>query len=62
MDDMSTLLIDIELENPLHPGVRRTLGNVLVDTGAELSWIPGDVMESLGVERVKLARFRKATG
>jgi predicted aspartyl protease len=35
---------------------------VLVDTGAELSWFPADVLESLGVSRHKLWRFRQANG
>jgi predicted aspartyl protease len=33
-----------------------------VDTGAELSWIPGDVLESLGIERYTVWRFRQANG
>ncbi|MEO7086798.1 MAG: aspartyl protease [Gemmatimonadaceae bacterium] len=36
--------------------------NVLVDTGAELSWIPADVLESLGIERYSVWRFRQANG
>ena len=36
--------------------------NVLVDTGAELSWIPAAILESLGVERRKHWRFRQEDG
>ena len=36
--------------------------SVLVDTGAELSWFPADLLESLGIERRKLWRFRQADG
>ncbi len=61
-DDMGTFRIDIEIENPLRPGERRALGAVLVDTGAELSWIPADVLESLGIERFSRRRFRQADG
>lgn len=50
-DDMGTFRVDMELENPANPGVKRTLRSVLVDTGAELSWGPAEVLESLGVER-----------
>jgi predicted aspartyl protease len=35
---------------------------VLVDTGAELSWIPAAVLESLGIARDKQLRFRQANG
>jgi len=61
-DDMGTFRVDVEIENPSHPGVRRTLRNVLVDTGAELSWVPSDVLESLGIERNNRWTFRQADG
>ena len=35
---------------------------VLVDTGAELSWIPADALEALGIERYAQLRFRQASG
>ena len=49
-DDMGTFRVDVEIENPTRPGRRQALRSVLVDTGAELSWVPADVLESLGVE------------
>ncbi len=61
-DDMGTFRVDIEIENPARPGERRTLSSVLVDTGAELSWVPAELLESLGVERNNLWRFRQAGG
>jgi len=61
-DDMGTFRIDIEIENPARPGPRRALSGVLVDTGAELSWVPAPVLEELGIERRKLSRFRQADG
>jgi clan AA aspartic protease len=61
-DEMGTFPIDIEIENPMRRGEKRALRSVLVDTGAELSWIPGDVLESLGVERYTRMRFRQADG
>ena len=61
-DEMGTFRTDIELENPARPGVRRQVSSVLVDTGAELSWIPAEVLESLGITRFKLWRFRQADG
>jgi predicted aspartyl protease len=62
MSDMGTLRVAIELENPALPGQRRALTRVLVDTGAELSWFPAEVLESLGIERYERWRFRQANG
>src|SRR6266566_6650121 len=50
-DEMGTLRVDVQIENPARPGEKRTLNAVLVDTGAELSWVPAPVLESLGVDR-----------
>lgn len=61
-DEMGTFRVDVEIENPARPGERRTLREVLVDTGAELSWIPAQLLQSLGVERNNLWRFRQADG
>ena len=61
-DDMGTFRVDVELENPAHPGERRTLRAVLVDTGAELSWVPAKTLESLGIERNNKWLFRQADG
>lgn len=61
-DEMGTFRVDVEIENPARPGERREVRSVLVDTGAELSWIPAAVLESLGVTRYKSERFRQATG
>lgn len=61
-EPVGTFRIDIELENPAAPGRREVARGVLVDTGAELSWIPAGILESLGIERRKLWRFRQADG
>lgn len=61
-DQMGSFRVDIEVENPARPGERREVRSVLVDTGAELSWIPAPVLESLGISRYRTARFRQATG
>ena len=61
-DEMGTFRVDVEIENPARPGERRTLRSVLVDTGAELSWIPAELLESLGIERYTTWRFRQADG
>jgi predicted aspartyl protease len=62
LDDMGTFRVDVEIENPARPGERRTLTSVLVDTGAELSWVPAAVLESLGIDRYATWRFRQADG
>lgn len=57
--DMGTFRVDGEVENPSRPGDRRVIGSALIDTGAELSWFPADVLESLGIARWKTWRFRQ---
>ena len=61
-DEMGSFRVDIEIENPARPGERRLLHSVLVDTGAELSWVPAEVLESLGVERNNQWHFHQADG
>lgn len=61
-DDMGAFRVDVEIENPARLGERRIIRSVLVDTGAELSWVPAEVLESLGVEPNNKWRFRQADG
>jgi len=61
-DVMGTFRISIEIENPVRPGPRERLSDVLVDTGAELSWIPAQILEALGIQRRKAMLFRQASG
>lgn len=60
--EMGSFRVDIELENPARPGDRRSVRTVLVDTGAELSWFPASVLESLGIQRRRMWHFRQADG
>jgi predicted aspartyl protease len=60
--DMGTFRTDVEIENPARPGVRQRVESVLVDTGAELSWIPASVLDALGISRLKVWHFRQADG
>lgn len=62
MSDMGTFRITVQVENPVRPGIRRAVSSVLVDTGSELSWFPGEVLESLRIERYQRWRFRQANG
>ena len=59
---MGSFRIDVEIENPVRPGRRERLSGVLIDTGAELSWAPANLLERLGIERHKKWRFRQADG
>ena len=61
-DEMGTCRVDIEIENPAHRGEKRLLRSVLVDTGAELSWVPAHILESLGIEPHNKWTFRQADG
>jgi len=61
-DDMGTFRVMVEVENPARPGEQRMLDSVLVDTGAELSWFPAALLESLGIARVNERHFRQADG
>jgi predicted aspartyl protease len=61
-DEMGAFRVDIDIENPARPGKRQTLRSVLVHTGAELSWVPTEILESLGIERHNKWRFRQADG
>ena len=60
--EMGTFRLDIEIENPRRPAQRAMVSSALVDTGAELSWIPATILESLGIQPYKTWRFRQADG
>jgi len=60
--DMGTFRVEVEIENPARPGDRRMINSVLVDTGAELSWFPAELLDTLGIERYSRSRFRQANG
>jgi predicted aspartyl protease len=62
IDDLGTFRTTIELENPAAPGYLVALRNVVVDRDAELSWIPANVLEELGIVRKKTWHFRQADG
>jgi predicted aspartyl protease len=62
MDPMGTFRVVVEIANPMSPNDRSAVGPALVDTGAELSWFPRDVLERLGIEPVKVWHFRQADG
>ena len=61
-DEMGIFRTDVEIESHTQPGVKRVLRDVLVDTGAGFSWVPGSVLDELGIQRRKRIRFQQADG
>jgi predicted aspartyl protease len=61
-EPMGTFRIDFELESFFEEGRRAVVREALVDTGAESSWVPTPILESLGIPRRKTMRFRQANG
>ena len=62
MSDMGTFRVTIEIENPLRRGELQSPPDTLVDTGAEFTWAPPAVLESLGIKPEKTLSFRTADG
>jgi predicted aspartyl protease len=62
MSDMGTFRTTIAIENPLNRGPRHVFESALVDTGAELTWVPGSTLTDLGIARQKRIGFRTADG
>jgi predicted aspartyl protease len=62
MSEMGTFRTTIRIESHARRGQIQELGNVLVDTGSEATWIPRTILESLGVQPEKAVRFRVADG
>ncbi|HJR67468.1 MAG TPA: retroviral-like aspartic protease family protein [Gemmatimonadaceae bacterium] len=62
MGDVGILRTTIGVESHQRRGDVRELPETLVDTGSEYSWIPREVLESLGVGVERAHRFRTADG
>jgi len=62
MAGMGILRTSIEIALLDRPDRRITLNDVMVDTGAEYSWAPGDLLADLGVAPVRVERFESADG
>jgi predicted aspartyl protease len=62
IDPMGIFRTTIEIA-PLHDAeARRTLANVMVDTGSEYNWAPAALLSELGVKPVRTDRFETADG
>ena len=61
-EHMGTFRVDVEVENPQAPGPRRIVHAAMIDTGAELSWVSAEILDSLGIQRRHRKRFRQVSG
>src|SRR4051812_31852386 len=59
---MGILRTTIELASLHHPENRRSLSDVMVDTGSEYNWVPADLLHELAVYPVRTDRFETADG
>ena len=62
IDAMGIFRTTIDVAHASRPRERRTLADVMVDTGSEYNWIPRPVLEELGVEPARIDRFETADG
>ena len=62
MSDMGTFRTTILVESAERRGETRTVDNALVDTGSEYTWVPSDVLVSLGIRAERTQRFIVADG
>lgn len=49
MDDMGTFRTTMAIENPSNRGPRHVIEGALVETGAELIWVPSRALSELGI-------------
>jgi predicted aspartyl protease len=60
---MSIFRVDVEVAPLKEPGVFRSAGKLLVDTGSEVSWISAGFLREMGVEVAKPGQgFQMANG
>lgn len=62
IDDMCIFRTTIAIAHAARAAERRTLTDVMVDTGSEYNWVPRTLLEELGVESVRVDRFETADG
>jgi predicted aspartyl protease len=62
MTDMGIFRTTMDIESHLARGRVATVADALVDTGSELTWVPEEVLHSLGIVAEKTKRFVTATG
>jgi predicted aspartyl protease len=59
---MSAYYVDMIAVNSKREEIRTTPVRVLVDTGSELSWMPGAVLQAAGIQARRKRLFRMADG
>ena len=62
IDPMGIFRTTIEIASLHEPEARRTLTDVMVDTGSEYNWAPAELLRELGVQPVRVDRFETADG
>ena len=62
IDDKGIFRTTIEVANLVRPGERRTMTDVMVDTGSEYNWVPRQLLKELGIEPERVDRFETADG
>ena len=62
MSDMGTFHTTVGIESPLNRGHIVELPDVLVDTGAEATWMPRALLESLGIAAERTELYQMADG
>lgn len=58
---MSAFKVSVTARNPKDETRETVHVQALVDTGSELTWLPADVLRSIGVEPRRRCRFETAT-
>jgi predicted aspartyl protease len=62
VDDVGLFRTTIEVQNLDRRGAPRSLPDTLVDTGSEYTWIPGNILEELGIMVERRQGFMVADG
>src|SRR5215472_9063289 len=61
-DAMSLYHVDLVAINPKREDIRSEPVSVLVDTGAEFSWLPGELLAKIGIHVRRRRAFTTAEG
>ena len=62
MPDMGIFYTSIELAPLDRPEARHRIESIMVDTGAEYSWIPAELLADIGVVPTEMERFELVDG
>ena len=60
--DMGTFRTTIAVEHVANRGRTEVLRDVLVDTGADATWVPRAILDALGIRPERSERYRMADG